>query len=75
LEKQMRNIIVEIGFRLLQNYVSVILCLLFAVAVYWNFRKGEEINRLCELAGSHFGGVDYPRTNREELDNICFAKK
>jgi hypothetical protein len=71
----MRNIIVEIGFRLLQNYVSVILCLLFAVAVYWNFRKGEEINRLCELAGSYFGGVDYPRTNREELDNICFAKK
>ena len=71
----MRNIIREIGFRLLQNYVSVVLCLLFAIAVYWNFRKGEEINKLCELTGSHFVSGGYPQTKREELDNICFAKK
>jgi hypothetical protein len=75
LEKHMRNIIREIGFKLLQNYVSVILCLLFVVAVYWNVRKREEINRLCELIGSHSASVDYPRTNREELDKICIAKK
>ena len=71
----MRNIIREIGFRLLQNYVSVVLCLLFVVAVYWNFRKREEINRLCELTGSQFVSADCPQTKREELDNICFAKK
>ena len=71
----MRNMIVEIGFRLLQNYVSVVLCLLFVVAAYWNFRKGKEINMLCELTRSHFVSVGYPRTNREEIDNICIAKK
>jgi hypothetical protein len=71
----MRNIIREIGFWLLQNYVSVVLCLLFVVAAYWNFRKGEEINRLCELIGPHFVSVDYPRGKREELDSICIAKK
>jgi hypothetical protein len=71
----MRNIIGEIGFRLLQNYGSVVLCLLFVVAVYWNFRKGEEINRLCELIGSHFVSADQSRTNREELGNICITKE
>jgi hypothetical protein len=71
----MRNIIREFCFTLLQNYVSVVLCLLFLVAVYWNFRKGEEINRLCELTGSHLVSADYPQTKREELDTICVAKK
>ena len=71
----MRNMIREIAFTLLQNYVSVILCLLFVVAVYWNFRKREEINSLCELIGSSFVSVGIPRANREELDKICIAKK
>jgi hypothetical protein len=71
----MRSVIGEIGFRLLQNYVSVVLCLLFVVAVYWNFRKVEEINRLCELIGYHFMSADQLRTNRERLDNICIAKE
>ena len=69
----MRNIIREIGFRLLQNYVSVVLCLLFVVAVYWNFRKREEINTLCELIGSDFVSVGYSanESRRAQQDLHC----
>ena len=57
----------------LRNPVGWVFLALFVLAEYWNFQKGEDIDKLCELTGPHNATVGDPLTDRDRLDAICVA--
>ena len=56
-----------------RNPVAWILFALFVFAEYWNFQKGEDIDKLCGLTAPHNATVGDPLTDRDRLDAICVA--
>ena len=56
-----------------RNPVAWIFLALFVFAEYWNFQKGEDIDKLCELTGPHNATVGDLLTDRDRLDAICVA--
>jgi hypothetical protein len=57
----------------LRNPVGWVFLALFVLAEYWNFQKGEDIDKLCELTKPHNATVGAARTDRNRLDAICIA--
>ncbi len=46
---------------------------LFALAEFWNWQKGRDLARVCEIVGP-FTAESYPaRSPRQELANICLS--
>jgi hypothetical protein len=56
---------------LAEHLLAWILFALLAVAVYANYERGRELDRVCELIGPHDLSVTVARTAREEINNIC----
>jgi hypothetical protein len=65
------QIIDRIRNSFVRNPAVWIFFFLFVLAEYWNYMKGRELARVCELLGPHEASVRHPRTAREEIDNIC----
>ena len=57
------------------NPFAWFLLVAFVAAEYGNWRLGEKLDRVCELTGRHDFAVTNPRTDREELDNICVERE
>lgn len=60
--------------RVLRNPAAWFFFALFLLAEYWNYEKGKQLDRVCELTGPHEAVVAKPTTDREELGNICLSR-
>jgi hypothetical protein len=59
----------------LTNPLAWLLFAALAIAEYGNYRRGIELDRVCELTGPHDVMTNKPASDREELDNICGARQ
>jgi hypothetical protein len=59
---------------IMTNPVAWFLFVLLVIAEYGNYQRGKELTRVCELSGPHDVFIEHPRTDRQELDNICINR-
>jgi hypothetical protein len=59
---------------IIENPFAWILAGLFLFAEYSNYKKGMDIQRVCELTGPHDVASNHPRNDKEELDSICINR-
>ena len=58
----------------LANPLTWVLWGALLLAEYGNWHLGRTLDRVCELTGDHPMAVANPKTDREELDNICTGR-
>jgi hypothetical protein len=61
-----------------ENISNPLLWVLIAALVltgYDNYRKSQDISRVCALTGPHEIAVPIARSPREEVDNICVSRQ
>jgi hypothetical protein len=51
--------------------VRWVLLALLILAVYGNYREGDDLAKVCELTGPHDVSVAHPLTTQQEITNIC----
>ena len=44
---------------------------LLIFAVYYSYRQGDDLAKVCELTGPHDVSVPRPATTQQEISNIC----
>lgn len=64
---------IRTGF--IRNPIAWILVVLLCMAEYGNYQRGRELDRVCELLGSHDVAVMSPQTPNEEIDDICKTQR
>jgi hypothetical protein len=53
----------------------MILAAALAVAIFGNYKRGRELDRICDLTGPHDTMAAVPHTARYEIDDICINRE
>lgn len=74
MQESWRNWTAKIREAVIENPYAWLLLGLFLLAEYNNYKKGLLIDRMCELSGPHDVAVYSPKSDSQELDNICAGR-
>jgi hypothetical protein len=61
----------RLSARFKANPVAWILAAAIILVEFWNYQKGVQLHRVCELTGPHNLTYGHPVTPKQELDTIC----
>jgi hypothetical protein len=54
-----------------RDLLILLLGAVLAYLIYRHYSTGRDLQRICELIGSHDTSVTIPSSPRQEIDNIC----
>jgi hypothetical protein len=53
------------------NPLGWVLFALLLLSIYYHYRDGKDLEKVCELTGPHDVSVPNPLTTQQEITNIC----
>jgi hypothetical protein len=54
-----------------RDLLILLLGAVLAYLIYRHYSTGHDLQRICELVGSHDASAAIPNSPRQEIDNIC----
>jgi hypothetical protein len=65
----------RISQSIIENPLAWFLAASLAMVEYESHQRGRDLDRVCELLGSHDASYGHPASPREEIDTICNSRQ